>query len=153
MDLPSGAWDQYRYRADRRVGRGHRLRRSAAFALWIAVATWVAGFDMLYALLDVDSDRATGIHSVPVRFGEHGALIGCRIMHAISVAAMVATGLLVHAGTWYAIGVGVCAVILLWENIAVRDGDRRAVQLAFGVANGVVAFVYFAFVLVEVVTR
>jgi 4-hydroxybenzoate polyprenyltransferase len=125
----------------------------AAFALWIAVAAWVAGFDMLYALLDVESDRATGIHSVPVRFGERGALIGCRILHAISVAAMVAVGRLVDAGAWYAIGVAVCALILLWENIAVRGGDRRAVQIAFGVANGVVAFVYFAFVLIEVVSR
>jgi 4-hydroxybenzoate polyprenyltransferase len=125
----------------------------AAFALWIAVAAWVAGFDMLYALLDVESDRATGIHSVPVRFGERGALIGCRILHAISVAAMVAAGLLVDAGAWYAIGVAVCALILLWENIAVRGGDRRAVAIAFGVANGVVAFVYFAFVLIEVVSR
>jgi hypothetical protein len=47
----------------------------------------------------------------------------------------------------------VCALILLWENIAVRGGDRRAVAIAFGVANGVVAFVYFAFVLIEVVSR
>ncbi len=125
----------------------------AAFALWIAVAAWVAGFDMLYALLDVDSDRLTGIHSVPTRFGERGALIGCRIMHVIAVAAMVVAGVLVDAGVWYAVGVAVCAAILLWENVAVRGGDRRAVQLAFGVANGVVAFVYFAFVLIEVVTH
>ena len=84
---------------------------------------------------------------------ERGALIGCRIMHVIAVAAMVVAGVLVDAGVWYAVGVAVCAAILLWENVAVRGGDRRAVQLAFGVANGVVAFVYFAFVLIEVVTH
>lgn len=125
---------------------------AAPVALWIAVASWVAGFDMLYALLDIESDRAQGIHSMPVRFGEHGALVGCRIMHTIAAAAMLVAGLLVDAGAWYMLGVAVCAVILLAENISVRGGDRRAVQLAFGVANGVVAFVYFAFVLLEVVT-
>ena len=95
----------------------------------------------------------TGIHSVPTRCGERGALIGCRIMRVIAVAAMVVAGVLVDAGVWYAVGVAVCAAILLCENVAVRGGDRRAVQLAFGVANGVVAFVYFAFVLIEVVTH
>lgn len=126
---------------------------AAPVALWVAVAAWIAGFDMLYALLDVDSDRERGIHSMAVAFGERGALIGCRIMHTVAVAAMVIAGVLVDAGAWYFVGVAACAAILLVENVAVRGGERRAVQLAFGVANGVVALVYFVFVLLEVVTR
>lgn len=126
---------------------------AAPVVLWIAVAAWIGGFDMLYALLDVESDRANGIHSVPVSFGLRGALIGCRLMHAIAVAAMIVAGLLVEAGAVYFAGVAVCALILLAENVAVRTGERRAVQLAFGVANGVVSLVYAVFVLIEVVTR
>ncbi len=126
---------------------------AAPVFLWVAVAAWIGGFDMLYALLDVESDRANGINSVPVAFGLRGALVGCRLMHAIAVAALVIAGLLVDAGAIYFVGVVACALILLAENVAVRAGERRAVQLAFGVANGVVALVFFAFVLLEVVTR
>lgn len=126
---------------------------AAPVFLWIAVAAWIAGFDMLYALMDVESDRANGVHSVPVRFGVSGALAGCRFLHVVAVVAMVFAGSLAGAGTWYFVGVGLCGTILLAENWAVRDANPRALQLAFGVANGAVAFVYFLFVLIEVVGR
>lgn len=124
---------------------------AAPVFLWIGVAAWIAGFDMLYALLDVESDGAHGVHSVPVSFGLRGALVGCRILHAVAIAALVIAGLLVDAGALYFVGVGLCALILVVENVMVRTGDRRAVQFAFGVANGVVALVFFLFVLLEVV--
>lgn len=126
---------------------------AAPVFLWIAVAAWIGGFDMLYALLDLESDRANGVRSVPIAFGLRGALIGCRIMHAVAVGALVVAGLLVDAGWIYFAGVALCAAILLAENVMVRGGDERAVKLAFGVANGVVAFTFVAFVLLEVVVN
>lgn len=122
----------------------------AAFVLWVAVAAWVAGFDMLYALLDLDFDREAGIHSVPVRFGTPGALMGCRILHSVTVAGLVAVGLLVGAGAVYFAGIAVCAAILLWENLSVRRGGVDKVAFAFGVMNGVVSILFFVVVCLEV---
>ncbi len=63
-------------------------------ALWLsaAVATWIAGFDVLYALADRDFDRTAGIHSIPVRFGVPAALLISALLHAASVAALLAAG-------------------------------------------------------------
>ncbi len=125
----------------------------APFILWAAVAAWVAGFDMLYALLDVDFDRETGIRSVPVRFGLRGTLWWCRILHLVSAIGLVVVGVLVDAGRVYFVGVALCIAVLLWENVAVRRGDLRKVAFAFGVMNGVVSLLFFAVVCLEVAVR
>ncbi len=125
----------------------------AAFVLWVAVAAWVAGFDMLYALLDLEFDTEAGVHSVPVRFGIPGALMGCRILHAVTVAGLFAVGLLVDAGAVYFAGIAVCAAILLWENLSVRRGEIDKVAFAFGVMNGVVSILFFLVVCLEVWVR
>ncbi len=126
---------------------------AAPVVLMLAVTCWVAGFDMLYALLDVDFDRTAGIHSMPIAFGLRGALWGCRILHALAAVALVAVGLLVDAGAVYFAGVSLCIAILVVENVAVRGGDLRRVALAFGVANGILSILYFVVVLAEVMTR
>ena len=125
----------------------------AAFVLWVAVAAWVAGFDMLYALLDLEFDTEAGVHSVPVRCGTPGALMGCRILHAVTVAGLFAVGLLVDAGAVYFAGIAVCAAILLWENLSVRRGEIDKVAFAFGVMNGVVSILFFLVVCLEVWVR
>jgi 4-hydroxybenzoate polyprenyltransferase len=63
----------------------------AAPALWLmlAVATWIGGFDILYALADRDFDRSAGLHSIPARFGVRGALVTSGLLHVVTVAAMV----------------------------------------------------------------
>lgn len=126
---------------------------AAPFVLWLAVTCWVGGFDMLYALLDVEHDRGAGIHSMPADHGLAGALWGCRILHLVASASLVLVGVLVGASAVYFAGVAVCIAILVVENAAVRGGDLRKVALAFGVANGVLSIVYFLVVLAEVVTR
>jgi len=125
----------------------------APFVLWLAVTCWVAGFDMLYAILDVEFDRAAGIHSMPADHGLRGALWGCRILHLIAAVALVVVGLLVEAGAVYFAGVAVCIAILLVENVVVRDGEPRRVAFAFGVANGILSLVYFAVVRAEVMVH
>jgi len=122
----------------------------APLLLWCAVATWIAGFDVIYALLDEDFDRAQGVQSMPARFGRVGALRITRGLHVATSAFLVATGIAVGAGAIYYVGVAVCAVVLIYENIAVADGSPDRIKAAFGVANGVLAVAFFAFVLAEV---
>src|SRR6185437_14707882 len=80
-----------------------------AWALGGAVGLWVAGFDFFYALLDLEIDRAQGLQSVAVRFGERGAFAGARLFHLGTVALLVAAGLGLSVGVFYWLGVAAVA--------------------------------------------
>lgn len=123
---------------------------AAPLYLWAAVATWIAGFDIIYALLDEEFDRAHGVQSIPARFGRAGALRITRALHLATVAFLIAAGIAVDAGAVYFVGVAVCAAVLVYENVVVTGGSDDQIKAAFGVANGVLAVVFFAFVLAEV---
>ena len=121
-----------------------------AWALGGAVATWVAGFDIFYSLFDVEIDRAQGLHSWAVRFGERGAFLGARWMHVATVAFLVAAGLGLDVDWWYWAGVVVVAGLLAYEHSLVRPGDLRRLDAAFFTMNGVISVAFFAFVLADV---
>ncbi|MGH7663272.1 MAG: UbiA-like polyprenyltransferase [Gemmatimonadaceae bacterium] len=116
-------------------------------ALAIAVATWVGGFDILYALQDTDFDRAEGLHSVPAAFGERGALYIARALHSVTVGALALAGLAAGTGWLYAAGVAVAAALLLYEHSLVRPGELSRLDAAFFTMNGVISIVFFLFVL------
>ncbi|MDQ3950012.1 MAG: putative 4-hydroxybenzoate polyprenyltransferase, partial [Gemmatimonadota bacterium] len=80
-------------------------------ALAVAVATWVAGIDILYALQDVAFDRENALHSVPVAFGDAGALAIARALHVMTVASLALVGIAAGAGWLYAAGVAVAAAL------------------------------------------
>jgi 4-hydroxybenzoate polyprenyltransferase len=122
----------------------------APVLLGAAVACWIAGFDIIYALLDVEHDRAHGIHSVPSRFGPARALWFTRALHLAAVALLVAAGAAAGAGALYMVGVALCAAVLVWENAIVRPDDHLRVQAAFGQSNGILALVFLAAVVAEV---
>jgi len=63
-----------------------------AWLLGAAVALWVAGFDLFYALFDADVDRVQGLHSIVTRFGVRGAFAGARISHAATVMCLAVAG-------------------------------------------------------------
>jgi 4-hydroxybenzoate polyprenyltransferase len=121
-----------------------------AWALGGAVAFWVAGFDLFYALFDLDVDRAQGLHSLAARFGVRAAFAGARMCHAATVACLVAAGLGLPVGALYWIGVAVVAGLLLYEHSLVSPRDRRRLDMAFFTMNGVISVTFFAFVLGDV---
>jgi 4-hydroxybenzoate polyprenyltransferase len=122
-----------------------------AWALGGAVAFWVAGFDLLYALFDLDVDRAQGLHSLPARFGVGAAFLGARACHVATVAGLMAAGFGLPVGALYWIGVGAVAGLLLYEHSLVSPNDRRRLDMAFFTMNGVISVTFFAFVLADVV--
>lgn len=123
---------------------------AAPILLGFAVAAWIAGFDIIYALLDIDFDRAHGVHSVPARFGPAGALWFTRALHLAAIALLAAAGAAADAGWLYMVGVGLCAAVLLVENAIVRPGNTARVQFAFAQANSLLAIVFFVFVALDV---
>jgi 4-hydroxybenzoate polyprenyltransferase len=104
----------------------------ATFALWAAVGAWIAGFDIIYALLDLDFDRAHGVHSIPARFGAGRALAVSAALHAASVVALAALLPLTELGWLYAVALAVVAAVLLKAQLLVRS---RGVGVALAAFN------------------
>jgi 4-hydroxybenzoate polyprenyltransferase len=121
-----------------------------AWALGGAVAFWVAGFDLFYALFDREIDVAEGLHSVPARFGVGAAFLGARACHAVTVMLLVVTGIGLSVGAFYWIGVGAVAALLLYEHSLVSPSDWRRLDTAFFTMNGVISVTFFLFVLLDV---
>jgi 4-hydroxybenzoate polyprenyltransferase len=119
--------------------------------LMLAVATWVAGFDVLYSLSDLEFDRQRGLHSIPARFGIRGALWLSGLLHAGTFAALVALHLHAGLGSAHAVGVGLIGAILAYEHWIVRPHDLSRLGKAFFDLNGWVSLAYLAATLVDVV--
>jgi len=122
-------------------------------ALAIAVATWVGGFDILYALQDVSFDRENGLFSVPATFGESNALGISRGLHLTTVAALAIAGIGAGAGVLYFSGVLVAGLLLLYEHSLVKADDFSKLDAAFFTMNGVISIVFFGFVFTERLLR
>ncbi len=122
-------------------------------ALAIAVATWVGGFDILYALQDVSFDRENSLHSVPAAFGEGRALAIARDLHVLTVVGLALAGLGAGAGLIYLFGVAVAAALLLYEHSLVKPSDLSRLDAAFFTMNGVISIVFLGFVLTERLLR
>ncbi|HEY8722439.1 MAG TPA: UbiA-like polyprenyltransferase [Gaiellaceae bacterium] len=121
-----------------------------AWALGAAVAAWVSGFDLFYALFDEDVDREQGLHSWVTRFGERGAFAGARVLHLATIVLLAAAGLGLDVGVLYWVGVLIVASLLLYEHTLVRPGDLHRLDAAFFTMNGVISVAFFAFVLADV---
>ena len=121
-----------------------------AWALGAAGATWVAGFDLFYTLFDVDFDRAHGLHSWAVRFGERATFAGARALHLATVLLLGIAGAGLDVGTAYWLGVGSVALLLGYEHTLVSPGDLRRLDAAFFTMNGVISLAFFAFVVADV---
>jgi 4-hydroxybenzoate polyprenyltransferase len=121
-----------------------------AWALGGAVAFWVAGFDLLYSLFDVEVDQAQGLHSFAVRFGVPASFTASRACHAATVACLIVAGLGLPVGVLYWIGVAAVAGLLAYEHSLVSPSDLRRLDMAFFTLNGVISVVFFAFVVADV---
>ncbi|HEX2427960.1 MAG TPA: UbiA-like polyprenyltransferase [Gaiellaceae bacterium] len=135
------------------VGAWLAIAGDAPWEAWSiagAVLLWVAGFDLFYSLFDLEHDRAEGLHSWAVRFGERGVFAGARAFHAGTVALLAAAGLGLDVSVLYWLGVVVTAALLVYEHSIVRPGDLRRLDAAFFTLNGVISVVFFAFVAADV---
>jgi 4-hydroxybenzoate polyprenyltransferase len=122
-------------------------------ALALAVATWGGGFDVLYALQDIDFDRGQKLYSLPAAVGGRRALAIARAFHLLTVVCLAMVGAAVFTGTrggsLYALGVVVAAGLLAYEHSLVRADDYSKLDAAFFTMNGVISIVFFVCVLLE----
>jgi 4-hydroxybenzoate polyprenyltransferase len=138
---PGGAW----------LGMGAQPN-AGIVALMVAVLTWLLGFDVLYALQDEEFDKKEGLFSIPARFGGANARRIAAAAHIVTVACLAATGLLLHRGIVYALGVAAVGVVLVVEHRLVR-GDLSKIQKAFFDCNAYVSLGFFATTLIDAAVR
>jgi 4-hydroxybenzoate polyprenyltransferase len=119
------------------------------FAVTLGVATWVAGFDIFYALPDESFDRSEGLRSAVVRLGQRRAILVAKLLHGITIPALALFGWGAGFGIWYYAGLVVAAGILAYEHRLVRPGNLSRLDAAFFTMNGVMSVTVFVFALAD----
>jgi 4-hydroxybenzoate polyprenyltransferase len=136
---PIGAWIAVTGRLD-----------APALVLGIAVLFWLVGFDVLYALQDVEFDNNAGLHSIPRLVGVRRALWISRAAHAVTVVALIVLSAALTLGWFYLLGVIIAAGLLVYEHSLVKEDDLSKLNIAFFNMNGYLSVAIFLFTLLEV---
>jgi 4-hydroxybenzoate polyprenyltransferase len=104
-----------------------------------AVLCWVAGFDVLYALQDIEFDRSMGLHSIPRFLGVGRSLWVARAFHFAMAALLLLGYHIFRLGGWYLAGWGLCVAVLVYEHAILSEDDLSRLNVAFFNLNGVVS--------------
>ena len=115
-----------------------------AWVLYVVVTLWIGGFDLIYAIQDIDVDRRDGLHSFPARYGIRAALRLSAVAHALVTVLLVLLGLQLHLSAPYWIGLAASAGLLAYEHAIVRPDDLSRLNLAFFDVNGIISVTLFA---------
>ena len=118
--------------------------------LCIAVVFWLAGFDVLYALQDLDFDQSRGLYSIPARFGVKRALFLSRGFHLITWSLLLVTALVFRLGALYYIGLLLVAALLVHEHRLVKEDDLSKLNMAFFNMNGYISIAVFLFTTLDI---
>jgi 4-hydroxybenzoate polyprenyltransferase len=139
---PAAAWIAMRGSLDPRI-------------LWLtaAVTFWTAGFDIIYACQDYAYDVASGLFSIPKRFGIARALWIARFLHVGMLACLLLLVRSFDLGAVALAGVGAVAALLAWEHRLVRAGDLSRIDAAFFTMNGYVSVIFFLFWAADIFLR
>jgi 4-hydroxybenzoate polyprenyltransferase len=124
-----------------------------AILLGLGVLFWVAGFDILYALQDLDFDRSAGLHSIPASLGTAGSLRMARLFHLVLPAALITLYFMLDLGIMYLFGLAAAAVMLVYEHWLLRDADLTKLDAAFFIMNGYISVAIFVFTLGDILWR
>lgn len=122
----------------------------AAALLGGAVLFWTGGFDIIYALLDVDFDRKKRIFSLPARLGPAAALRVSAVFHVVTVGMLCGVGIVAGLGAVWYVGVAATAGLLVYEHRIVRPDDLSRVGTAFFTVNGFVSIGLMLFLAAEI---
>ena len=118
-------------------------------ALGIAVIFWLAGFDVLYALQDLDFDKRYGLYSVPERFGIRKSLYLSRVLHSFSFGLLLVNGIIFKLGGFYWAGMFVIAGLFLYEHSLIKENDLNRLDFAFFNMNGYISAAVFIFTMLD----
>ncbi len=120
------------------------------FALSGAVALWVAGFDILYAVQDIDIDRKEGLHSVPARFGARGAHVLSALSHMGTIAGFALLPLFWPLGPAYWTGFALASILLAAEHLVAPGGTEKHIRIAAYGINEVIPLIFLGSTILDI---
>jgi 4-hydroxybenzoate polyprenyltransferase len=128
---------------------------SETITLWsillsIGVMFWVAGFDLLYSLQDIDVDKKLGLHSIPSKFGVKNTMNISKVFHALTIVFWFFFVVTSNGGTFAYIAILVSALMLSYEHYLVNK-DFRKIDKAFFTVNGYLGIVFFFLILLDTI--
>jgi len=119
----------------------------------LAVIFWVSGFDIIYALQDIEFDQSQKLYSIPSVLGKSKALRVSELLHIVSAVCVIAAGMYGGFHGLYWIGVTVFAGMLVYQHSIVKSNDLSKVNIAFMTANGIASVVFGVLVIADLFLR
>lgn len=135
---PFGAWVAVRGSID-----------TAILPLPFAVLFWVAGFDIFYAMQDMEFDKKHCLFSIPSRFGIKNSILLARLFHLITILLLLSLIPLLNMRGFYLAGVLIAAALLIYEHMLVKPDDLSRIDMAFFNMNGYISITLFLFTLLD----
>ena len=120
-----------------------------ALVLGLAVLFWVGGFDILYALADIEFDRTFGLYSIPARLGDKAGMRVSLGFHTVMPILLAIVGQLLHLGVLYYVGLLFVVCLLGYEHVTMHRHGLRRLETAFFNVNGLISLIYFTFTLLD----
>jgi 4-hydroxybenzoate polyprenyltransferase len=117
------------------------------------VLFWVAGFDILYALQDLEFDRAAGLHSIPVALGVAGSLWAARLFHLVMPLLLLLLYRVMPMGGFFLAGIAAVTAMLGYEHWLLKDGNLTRLDAAFFNMNGYISVAVLVFTALDVLAR
>ncbi len=117
--------------------------------LGIAALFWVSGFDVLYAIADIEFDRANGLQSIPARFGVKRSLLIAKSLHLMTLVFLVLSVLTGDGGLWAAFGIVVVGALFAYEHSLVKENDLSKLNMAFFTMNGIIGVAFAVFIVLD----
>ena len=136
------------------VGPELLVHEPSIYALSAMVLFWVAGFDMIYALQDMEHDQSAGLSSIPSRFGWKRAIWIARAFHLISISALVLTwSLSTQLSTLFLIAIGLTTLLLIYEHHILSKRGKAGIPMAFFTLNGIISLLIGSLGILDVILR
>ena len=115
------------------------------------VLFWVSGFDIIYALQDIDFDTSQKLKSIPETLGIKNSLILSTILHFLSFSLVITIGIIGNFSFIYWIGAAIFILLLIYQHIIVKVNDLSKINLAFFTTNGIASLIFGIFVVLDII--
>jgi 4-hydroxybenzoate polyprenyltransferase len=123
---------------------------AAPFVLAFAVLLWTAGFDIIYACQDLQSDIKAKLHSIPKMMGIKNSLKLSSVLHILVVITLVLFMYFTSLNYVYLGGVVFVGIMLIYEHSLIKPHDLSKINLAFFTVNGIISMILMVTTIVDI---
>ncbi len=118
--------------------------------LAVGVLFWVAGFDLLYSLQDIEFDKAHNLYSIPSKFGVENSMLIAKVFHILTIIFWILFVKSAGLGFFSQLAIILSAIALAYEHYLV-DKDFTKIDRAFFTVNGYLGIMFLILIILEVI--